>query len=69
MVGLLIHEAAKIYFEQEGVTEYVTLLEHLDCQLMKDFKIWEIYFLYRINKNFYQNICLNKNHFLCKQLE
>ena len=45
----------------------ITLIEQLDCQILKDFKIWEVYFLYRINKTHLQLNVLKKDHFLCKR--
>lgn len=63
-VGLIIHVASRIYYSKGD--ELITLLEHLDCQTIKEFKIWEIYFLYRINKIYPQLNVLKKDHFLCR---
>jgi hypothetical protein len=63
--GLLIHNASRIYFVTQVKKEPISLLEHLECPTLKQFKAWEIYFLYRINKNTTQlNVC-SKQHFLC----
>lgn len=73
LVGLMIQVASRICFNSSAAApgspnsgSAVMLLEHLDCPLLKEFRIWEIYFLYRINRNKSVLNVHNKNHFLCK---
>ncbi len=63
LVGELIFSASQIYYKcADG--ELVSLIEHLDCPIMKEYKIWEVYFLYRVCKCTATNV-LSKQHFLC----
>ena len=63
LVGELIFSASQIYYRSAN-GELVSLIEHLDCPIMKEYKIWEIYFLYRVCKSSVANV-LSKQHFLC----
>ena len=53
--GLLIYDAARIYYEGEGVGnqpgEMVSLITHLDCHMLQDPRVWEHYFLFRTNRS------------------
>lgn len=62
-VGLMLYNASRIYFTRNH--EMVSLTEHIDCQILKDYKIWEIYFLFRVNRREAQTALVNKHHFLC----
>lgn len=68
LIGLLIHVASRIYFELKDdphkKNELVSLIEHLDCPIFKEFKIWEIYFIHRVNKNPVLYNVQNKSHCL-----
>lgn len=53
LVGLLLHTASRIYYVvqiDEDKKDLVSLIEHLDCPIIKEFKIWEIYFIHRVGK-------------------
>lgn len=66
MVGLLIHDASRIYFESnEDIhkkNDLVSLIEHIDCPILKEFKIWEIYFIHRVNRSGVIYNVQNKGH-------
>lgn len=63
LVGELIFSASQIYYRSAD-GELVSLIEHLDCPILKEYKIWEVYFLYRVCKSSVTNV-LNKQHILC----
>lgn len=72
LVGIMIQVASRICFNSSAASlgspnsgSAIMLLEHLDCPLLKEYRIWEIYFLYRINRNKSVLNVHNKNHFLC----
>ena len=53
--GLLIYDAARIYYEEESAgnqpSEMVSLITHLDCHILRDPRLWEHYFLFRTNRS------------------
>lgn len=51
-ISILIYNAARICFEESDQKEraIVTLIQHLDCNFMRNPKVWEHYFLLRINR-------------------
>jgi hypothetical protein len=53
--GLLIFDAARIYYEEPPINnqppEMVSLITHLDCHMMRQPTVWEHYFLFRTNRN------------------
>jgi hypothetical protein len=54
-VGVLIYNAARVCFEEfEEEKSIVTLIQHLDCNFMRNPKVWEHYFLLRINRKLIQ---------------
>ena len=66
LVGLLLHDASRIYYEcrenESKKQDLVSLIEHIDCPILKEFKIWEVYFIHRVNKSAVLYNVLNKNH-------
>ena len=64
LVGELIYSASRISYKKNNQGELISLIEHLDSPIMKDFKIWEIYFLYRVCKSGVSSVT-SKHHYLC----
>jgi hypothetical protein len=65
LVGLLLHTASRIYYViqmDEEKRDLVSLIEHLDCPIMKEFKIWEIYFIHRVSRGQGMVNILSKSH-------
>lgn len=65
--GLLIYDAARIYYEEElenGSKEMVSLIKHLDSGIIRQPSVWEHYFLFRTNRkliHFNQSDSLKEN--------
>jgi hypothetical protein len=50
-IGVLIFNATRLCYEDtEGERQIVTLVQHLDCSFIRSPKVWEHYFLFRINR-------------------
>jgi hypothetical protein len=50
-IGLLIFNAARIFFPDESqANTLVSLLHHLDCPLLRKPIVWEHYFILRIDR-------------------
>lgn len=65
LVGLLLHTASRMYYVvqiDEEKRDLVSLIEHLDCPIMREFKIWEVYFIHRVGRGQGLVNISNKNH-------
>lgn len=64
--GQLIYNAARIYYEEERRidknNEMISLITHLDCEIMKKSSVWEHYFLFRTNRKLIQ---MNQKGIIC----
>jgi hypothetical protein len=53
--GMLIYNAARIYYEDDDQDmQMISLIQHLDCNFLRSPKVWEHYFLFRINRKLIQ---------------